>query len=641
MSTRRCFLQHIVLSGALLSAVGPLRSLAGSSSPTVKPKHSARPERPWPPFTTRPVIQARKGVVTAGHYLAAAAGMKMLDLGGNAFDAGVAMGFACAVLEPQYFSLGGEASILIYSAKDKRVWSVSGQGIAPRRATIEWFKSHGMDSIPGSNFLPATVPAVPHAWLTLLERFGTLPLEKVLAPAIELAGDGYPAHLGAIGMVGGALQSRPTMRQAVQPNDHAPRLGEPIRIPGLAATFRKLVEASKKSTSREAGIKAARDAFYKGDIARRILEFGKDAANAGPTGKNFPALLEYEDLASYETPIEDPVTVNYRGYDVYKCGPWCQGPVFLQHLKLLEGYDLQKMGHNSADYIHTVVETAKLAFADRDAYYGDPKFIDVPLDRLLSDEYAAERRRLIDPAKASMDIVPGGGKPSQFKLRNGLSTGHDDTTHLDAIDGDGNMIAMTPSGGWIDASPIIPDLGFPLGVRGQMFWLDPKHPNCLQPGKRPRTTLTPSLVLKDGKPLMVFGTLGGDNQDQWTLQFFLNYVDFGMNLQEAIDVPSLSYNNFFSSWSGHARSTGVSLENRADTASDSKNSTGPWACVGSGAREAELAKVLQELKNRGHNITLGGPWDNGRVLAAAIDPAFGTRQAAASPRGETGYALGW
>jgi gamma-glutamyltranspeptidase / glutathione hydrolase len=293
--------------------------------------------------------------------------------------------------------------------------------------------------------------------------------------------------------------------------------------------------------------------------------------------------------------------------------------VFLQQLKILEGYDLAKMGHNSADYIHTVIETAKLAFADRDAYYGDPRFVQVPFDRLLSENYAAERRKLIDLTVASMEIRPGGGAPTVFKNRLGLSPGLDDTTHLDAIDNEGNMVAATPSGGWINMSPIIPGLGFSLGVRGQMFWLDARHPGCLQPGKRPRTTITPSLVMKDSKPLMVFGTLGGDNQDQWTLQFFLNYVNFGMNLQEAIDEASFDTAHFYSSWSGHKATPGVmNVENRIDPA------------------------IVEELRRRGHKVTVQkSGWTNGRVLAAEIDHVHGTLRAAASPRAETGYAIGW
>lgn len=577
-----------------------------------------RPPRKWPSFTTRPVILARKGVVTSGHYLATAAGFRMLEKGGNAFDAAVAMGFACAVVEPQYYGIGGEVAILVYSARDQKVWSVSGQGPAPAKATVAWFRENGVDPIPSVGFLPATVPAATAGWLTLLERFGRLSVKDVLSPAIDLAENGYPAHAGMVGMIQSALKNYPSTRGAFRPEDHRPEIGEPVQMPDWAKTFQRLVQAAEGARSRQEGIRAARNFFYKGDIARHIVDFTKSTLVKDSSGREHHALLEYEDLAGYESPIEEPVTAHYRGYQVYKCGPWTQGPVFLQHLKILEGYDLARLGHNSADYIHTVIEAAKLAFADRAAYYGDPRFVDVPFDRLLSEAYAAERRKLIDPLRASLEIRPGAGSPSAFKIRRGLPPAFQDTTHLDAIDSEGNMVAATPSGGWINMSPIIPGLGFCLGVRGQMFYLDPAHPGCLQPGKRPRTTITPSLVMKDGRPLMVFGTLGGDSQDQWTLQFFLNYVDFGMNLQEAIDAAGFDTAHFQSSWSGHPASLGVmSVEGRVD------------------------AKVIEELRRRGHKVTVGGDWQNGRVLAAEMDHKNGTLRAAASPRGETGYAFGW
>lgn len=561
---------------------------------------------------------ARYGVVTAGHYLSTAAGFHMLKNGGNAFDAAVAMGFACSVVEPQYYGLGGEVAILIYSVRDKKVRSISGQGPAPAAATIQWFKQHSVDPIPSVGFLPATVPASPAAWLTLLEKYGSMSVKDVLCPAIDLAENGYPAHSGVVGTICGALKNYPTTRNELEPGDRPPEIGEPIRTPNLARTFRRLVDAAERAPSREQGIRMAQDLFYRGAIAREIVNFANHTSVKDPTGKAHHALLAYEDLASYVTPIEEPVTVNYRGYDVYKCGPWTQGPVFLQQIELLRGFDLGNMGHNSADYIHTVVEAAKLAFADRDAYYGDPKFVNVPLDRLLSEAYADERRQMINPAHASMEIGCGGGAPSTFKSRRGLGPVPNDTTHLDAIDQQGNMVAATPSGGWIDMSPIIPGLGFALGVRGQMFWLDPARPNCLQPGKRPRTTITPTMVLKDEKALMSFGTLGGDFQDQWTLQFFLNYIDFGMNLQEAIDTPTFDVAHFFSSWSGHPVSRGiVNVEGRID------------------------AKVVEELRRRGHMVNVQGEWVNGRVLAVAVDLEHGTLQAAASPRAETGYAIGW
>ncbi|HOE95935.1 MAG TPA: gamma-glutamyltransferase family protein [Candidatus Sumerlaeota bacterium] len=606
MLDRRTFLGALGLGGLGLLAP-PARA---------EPDPAARfhrPERPWPAFTTRPVLMARRDVVTAGHYLAAAAGWQMIAAGGNAFDAAVAMGFASAVLEPQYFGLGGEASILLYSAERNKALALSGQGVAPRAATIDWFRAHGIDSIPGTGFLPLTIPACPAAYFELLRQFGTLPAHEVLAPALDLAENGYPAHLGAINAIHGASAVYPTTRRAYTPAGGQYEVGELIRIPGLAATFRALIDASRVQPTRERGIAAAHDAFYQGPIARRMAEFATTEASGFYEG--IPGLLSVDDLAAFSASVEEPVRARYRGYDVCKCGPWSQGPVFLQQLKLLEGFDLRALGHNSADYLHTLIEAAKLAFADRDAFYGDPNFVDVPLDRLLSEPYADERRALIDPNRASLDIRPGDGAPLPAPAVHGLP---DDTTHLDAIDRHGNMVAITPSGGWITHSPVIPDLGFSLGVRGQMFWLDPAHPNRLQPGKRPRTTLSPTLVMRDGEPLMVFGTLGGDAQDQWTLQFFLNYIDFGMNLQEAIDAPTVTTYHFHQSWAGHSVDSGkLTAEDRIDP------------------------RVIEELTARGHNVQLVGDWSHGRVLAAAVDSRAGIRRAAASPRAETGYAYGW
>jgi gamma-glutamyltranspeptidase / glutathione hydrolase len=450
----------------------------------------------------------------------------------------------------------------------------------------------------------------------VLERWGRLSLRDVLRPAIELAENGYPAHSGALGTIESGLKLYPTTAQVVRP-PHPPEIGELLRLPDWASTFQSLLKAAEAGHSRGESIRKAKDFFYRGEITHRIVDFVRTTQIKDSAGEH-TGLLTYEDLAQYDTPIEEPVSVSYRDHQVYKCGPWTQGPVFLQQLKLLEGFNLQSLGHNSADYIHTVVEAAKLAYADRDAYYGDPRFVQVPLDRLLSDAYASQRRDLIEPTRASMELRPGGGTQSLFLKRTGLPGGFDDTTHMDACDEDGNMIAATASGGWLNMSPIIPGVGFPLSVRGQMFWLDPQHPNCIQPGKRPRTTITPSLVLHKNQPLLAFGTLGGDDQDQWTLQFFLNYLEFGMNLQEALDAPTFNTEHFHESWSGHKVHMGLlSVESRISPA------------------------VLEELRRRGHKVTVAGPWSNGRVLAIRRDMQHGIIEAAASPRGETGYAIGW
>ena len=571
-------------------------------------------------FITRPLVMGTNGVVSSGHYLASVIGLRILEEGGNAIDAGVAMGFALAVLEPNNYTLGGEAPILIYSAEERRVYAINGQGTAPKAATIDWFKSRGINIIPGDGFLPATVPAAFDSWITALSRFGTMSLAEVLAPAIELAERGFPVypylHESLKTHSKRFLEEWPTTAEVFMPNGEIPKVGELLIQEDLAETLRGAVEAERKNLrkGRKKALQAARDYFYKGEVARKIVDFIHKTEVLDASGMYNKGLLTLEDFASYKTKIEEPVTTNYRGYQVYKCGPWTQGPVFLQQLNILEGFDLRSMGHNSPDYIHTVVEASKLAFADREKYYGDPDFVHVPLDILLSKEYAAERRKLIDPEKASLELRAGDVHPSNIECMKADF----DTTHLDAIDRYGNMISATPSGGWIQSSPLIEGVGFPLGTRGQMFHLDPKHPEALAPGKRPSATLTPSLVMKDGKPFMVFGTPGGDRQDQWTLQFFLNYVDFEMNLQEAIDAPTFHSLHFPSSFYPHDAHPGVlAVEDRIPE------------------------DVREELARRGHKIQVDDGWSHGRVTAVMIDHEEEVIVGAASPRYGIAYAVGW
>jgi gamma-glutamyltranspeptidase/glutathione hydrolase len=576
-------------------------------------------------FTTRPVIAGRKGVVTAGHYLAAAAGMEILRAGGNAIDAGVAMGFCLAVLEPQSNGIGGESPILIHHARTGRTVAINGQGTAPRTATVDWFQGQGISLIPGDGLLAATVPSQVDNWITALAEFGTLPLAAVLAPALDLAREGFPVYHGLRRCVQSSerrfREEWPGSAAVYLPGGRLPEWGDRLRNPDWADTFHRLAraEADASAKGRAAGLEAARNIFYRGPVAERIDRFCRETRCRDATGQEHSGLLRYEDLAGFRSRVEEPVTAGYRGLDVFKCGPWSQGPVFLQQLTLLEGYDLARLGHNTPEYIHTSVECAKLAFADREFYYGDPEFADVPVDRLLSKGYAEKRRGLVDPARASMALRPGDVAPRPMKLILGDERSyHGDTTHLDAVDAEGNMIAATPSGGWIPSSPVIPGLGFPLGTRAQMFSLDPAHPNALQPGKRPRTTLTPSLVMKAGQPWMVFGTPGGDQQDQWTLQFFLNVVDFGMSVQEALDAPTFHTQHFPSSFYPRAQHPGqVVVEGRIPEA------------------------VRDALRRRGHEVVATGDWANGRVLAIRTDPARGLIFGGASPRLETGYAVGW
>jgi len=580
---------------------------------------------------TRPIIRGRSLVVSCGHNLASLAGMRMHALGGNAIDAGVAVVFAQSVLESQSFGFGGEVPILVYSARDRQVVAFNGNTCAPGAATIEWFRAQGITLIPDDGFLPAGVCAAPDALITVLERYGRLTLEQVLSPAIELASRGFPVYEGMLRVIEtNEVRFRaewPTSAALFLPGGTVPRIGDTWRNPDLARTFERLVDAerSARSRGRSAALQAARDCFYRGPIAREIVEFQRDTVVRDANGTVAHGLLAEDDFANFRTRIEAPVMVTYHGYDVYKCAPWSQGPVFLQQLALLDGIDLPALGHNSPDYIHTLVEAAKLALADRERYYGDPEFVEVPLRGLLSKPYAAARRALIDPRAASRDLRPGDpypyeGSEPQADISPIRGRGWDGgTTGARAIDAEGNMFSATPSGGWFRSSPIIPGLGFCLGTRGQMFWLnDPNHPGALRPRKRPRTTLSPSLVMRGDRPYMIFGTPGGDQQDQWTLQFFLNVVDFGMDLQDAIDSPSFH--------TAHAPSSFYPRRAR------------PGEVVVEGRIPRE---VVADLQARGHTVSVVGDWSLNYTTVAAFDGERGLIEGAASSRGERNYALGW
>ena len=446
----------------------------------------------------RPTIMGTHGMVATEHYLSALIGVDILKRGGNAVDAAVAATFAEGVLNPHMHTIGGEVPMLIYMADSGQVSAINGNTAAPQRATIEWFTDQGMSLIPGEGLLAAGVPAAPGALITALERFGTMTLADVLQPALDLARDGFPVHPGLVGpsdyLAFSIWHCRetfqehwPTSAQLYLPHGRLPEVGTIFRNPDLAQTFERLLEAERRAASqgRTAGLMAAREAFYTGDIARQIADFVQ----------RHGGLLDTDDLAAFETKVEVPVSVNYRGYEVFKCGPWSQGPVFLQQLRLLEGYDLQAMGHNTAAYIHLVTEAAKLAFADREAYYGDPDFVHVPIQELLSEPYTSARRTLIDPDRASLELRPG--DPVNGKAlwsRQGPLVGREwqrGTVHVAVVDRQRNLVAATPSGAWLSGSPVVEGLGFPLTTRMQVFYLDQQHPNALAPRKRPRTTLDP------------------------------------------------------------------------------------------------------------------------------------------------------
>jgi gamma-glutamyltranspeptidase/glutathione hydrolase len=545
----------------------------------------------------------------------------------------VAAALAEGVLNPHMHTFGGEISALVYSAKDKKVFAINGDTVAPRAATIDWFKRHEISLIPFTGVLAAGPCAVPDALLTILRRFGTLSFAQVAEPAVELAEGGFPLHkalrgpasaymLADFSIAGNADHFRkawPSSAKVYLPGGRLPDEGEVLKNPDLGRTFRRLIDAEKKAQGhgRTHGLAAAREAFYSGEIADLIAAHAQ--AHGGPLAK--------EDLAGFHSRVEEPVAFNYRGYEVYKCGPWSQGPVFLQQLAILEGCDLKGLGHNSAEYIHTLAETTKLAFADREQYYGDPDFVDVPLAGLLSREYAAGRRALINPHHASLEQRPGNPRTGAALLEGeeifAARNWGPGTVYVTVVDKERNMASFTPSGAWIPSSPVIDGLGFPLGTRVQTFYLDPRHPNALVPGKRPRTTLTPTLVLRNGMPCMVFGTPGGDQQDQWTLQFFLNVVDFGMEVQDAIEAPRFSSAHFPSSFYPHNAAPGLlRVEVRLP------------------------ADVRRELEARGHRVEVKADWSEGDVLGICVDLDRGILCGGADPRGEQSkrmpsYAIGW
>ncbi len=585
--------------------------------------------------TVYPLVIGREAVISTQHYLSASAGARVFARGGNAIDAAIAATLVEGIVNPHMHTIGGEAPMLIRSAQTGRVVSINGNMKAPARATVEELRARGISKIPAHGLIAAGVPAALDAMVTALIHFGTRSFAEVAEPALALAEDGFPVHVGLSGEDGvmkeyaGAGASiraferifrtkYPSTAKIYMPEGKPPRPGDIIRNPALGRFFRRLLdaEAGARGQGREAALAAVRERFYSGDIAREIAAWSD--ANGG--------LLAESDLSGFSTRIEEPVSVEYRGVTVFKCGPWSQGPVFLQQLRLLEGFDLRTMGHNSADYVHTVIEAAKLAFADREAYYADPEFTRVPMEGLLSARYAELRRPLIDPARASIELRPG--DPIGMRALHDAAGGDarswgPGTVHVAAGDRAGNVIAVTASGAWIPTSPVIESLGFPLGTRIQTFYLDQAHPNVVAPGKRPRTTLSPSMAMRGAESYLGFGTPGGDQQDQWTLQFFLNVVEFGMNLQEAIEAPKFSTAHFPSSFYPHEAAPGlIHVEDRID------------------------ASVRRELEGRGHKVEVTPAWSEGHVLAVAVDRARGIVEGGCDPRGQArpvmaAQTIGW
>ncbi|QCR09279.1 gamma-glutamyltransferase family protein [Brenneria rubrifaciens] len=590
-------------------------------------------------FTTRPEILGTFGVVTSTHWIASAVGMSMLERGGNAFDAAVATGFVLHVVEPHLNGPGGDMPALIYSSKKNQVEVICAQGTAPAGATIEHYTAEGLDLIPGDGLLATVIPGAFDGWMLMLRDYGTMTVRDVLEPAIHYLENGHPllprvaATINDLGEF--FRQEWPTSYDTWLPGGVAPQALSNFKNPVLAATWRRIVSEAEARPGREAGIEAARDAFYRGFVAEAIGDFLKTADVMDASGERHKGVLTAGDLADWSATVEEPVTYDYHGWTIAKTGPWGQGPVLLQSLALLKDIDIGAMGPVSETFVHTVVEAMKLAYADREVYYGDPAFAQVPMQTLLSDSYNQQRRRLITDM-ASMDLRPGRlpGFEAQHDLTmqmlasmrdtgavyeptmSHLTEKRGDTVHIDVIDREGNFVSVTPSGGWLQSSPTIPGLGFCLNSRAQMFWLKPGLPTSLAPGKRPRTTLTPSLGLYEGKPALAFGTPGGDQQDQWQLSFFLRYAHFGVNLQQAIDLPLFHTSHFPGSFYPRTRQPGNVM-------------------IESSFGETTLAA----LKARGHEISVADPWTIGRLTAARRD-ADGLLRAAATPRLMQAYAIG-
>src|SRR5215468_2914580 len=503
------------------------------------------------PFTTRPEIEGTFGVVTSTHWIATAVGMATLEKGGNAFDAAVATAFTLQVVEPHLNGPGGDVPVLVHDVRKghDKVEVVCGQGPAPAGATIAYYRSLGLDLVPGTGLLACCVPGTFETWMMLLRDYGTMRLGDVLAPAIFYASQGHPlverAHATIATVEELFRKYWPTSAAVYLPGAKVPETGALFTNTTLAETYRRVLrEAESAGGDRVRQIEAARKTWSQGFVAEAIDRFCRTQEVMDTSGERHHGVLTGDDMARWQATVEAPLTYDYGRYTVCKAGVWSQGPVMLQQLALLKGFALDGLDVTGPDFIHLVVEASKLAFADREAFYGDPNFVKVPMKTLLSDAYNDERRKLIGE-RASHELRPGSveGFGAVVKLRRAegardavgamgageptvgrLGEMRGDTVHFDIIDRSGNIVSATPSGGWLQSSPVIPELGFCLGSRAQMFWLEENHPASLAPGKRPRTTLSPTIALRDGAPYLAWGSPGGDQQDQWIAQFFLRHV---------------------------------------------------------------------------------------------------------------------
>lgn len=607
-------------------------------------------------FTTRPTLKGTFGMAASTHWIASQAAMRMLELGGTAFDAVVAGGFVLQVVQPHLNGPGGDLVALAWDADAGEAFTLCGQGPAPAGATIERMMELGHDLIPGTGLLPAVVPGAFDAWMLLLRDHGRLSLADVLEPALYYAETGMPVS-GRLAATISAAENMfraywPTSAAVYLPNDAVPQAGDRLANPALAATWRRLLDAAAGANgSREAGIDAARRAWYRGPVADAVDAYFSRETVMDVSGRRNPGLLRGADLAGWSATREDPVFLARGGLRIAKAGPWTQGPVLLQSLAILAEDDISALDPEGPDFVHLAVEAMKLAYADREAYYGDPEHVTVPLDVLLSSDYARARRAAISMTVAADGCVPGavpgfdraaasvgfeaacdriaeagllgrygGGEPTFAALE--AAAGDKvaqpfvgDTCTIEVADRFGNMVAATPSGGWLQSSPVIPELGFPMGTRLQSMSLDPDAPSALAPGRRPRTTLTPTLVLDDDGARLAMGTPGGDQQDQWQLTFLLRHLDHGYDLQRAAEAPAFHSEHWPNSfYPRHARRRRLVL----------------------GGRWSEAAR--DDLARRGHDVKMGEPWTEGRIAAVGRDGPF--LAAGASPRGMQNYAAG-
>ena len=592
-------------------------------------------------FTTRPEIRGSFGVATSTHWIASAVGFGILEKGGNAFDAAVATGLVLQVVEPHLNGPAGDLPAIFHSVRTGKTEVLAAQGPAPAGATIEHYKAQGLSLIPGSGLLSTVVPGAFDGWMLMLRDHGSLSLREVMTPAIDYARDGHPvlprvAHTIA-DLAEYFAREWPSSAEVWTPGGAAPEANAMFRNPDLAATYQRLVEVGETAgEDRTLQIDAARSAWAEGFVANAVFDYLSDACVHDVSEQKNRAVLAPADMAGWRAGYEPTLTYDYHGWTVHKTHAWSQGPVLLQGLAILKHFDLGAMDPLGDEFTHTVIEAMKLAYADREAYYGDPAHSEVPVEVLLSDGYNAERAKLITREasleqrpgrvpgfenladayieRASRDFGVADAAPQEPTMAH-LTEKRGDTVHLDIIDRWGNMVSATPSGGWLQSNPVIPGLGFPLNSRAQMFWLEEGLPTSLAPGRRPRTTLTPSLAEKDGQRL-VFGTPGGDQQDQWQLIWFLRFVHHGFDLQQGLDAPLFHTMHFQGSFFPREARPGEMM-----------------------IEASYEAATIAALRARGHIVTVADPWTVGR-LTAALRHTDGTLQAAATPRLMQAYAIG-